>query len=184
MVQHIFKPASLLADYWTLFQKAAQLGPIIDLACGQGRNGLFLAASGIPTVLIDRSSSRLAQARDLARQAGVVADIRQMDLEAAGANPLESLEAGGIMVFRYLHRPLIPAIRKSIRDGGLLMYETFTKDQRRFGKPRNPDHLLESQELKGWFQDWEILHYFEGIKEKPRQAVAQIVCRKTNPDLA
>jgi tellurite methyltransferase len=175
-----YKPASLLADYWPLFQKAGRLGPVIDLACGQGRNGLFLAAKDIPVVLIDRSDVRLAEARHLARQSGVEVDIRRLDLEKAGADPLEGLGAGGVMVFRYLHRPLIPAIRRAIRAGGILMYETFTQDQRRFGKPRNPDHLLKPQELKGWFQDWQILYYFEGFKKKPPRAVAQIVCCKTN----
>lgn len=172
-------PTELLAEYWTLLQKAAQFGPVIDLACGQGRNGVFLAAKGIPVILIDRSDTRLAEARHLAGLAGVAVDIRQLDLEKAGADPLEGFAAGGIMVFRYLHRPLIPAIRRSIRTGGVLIYETFTQDQRRFGKPRNPDYLLQPQELKGWFQDWQILHYFEGLKEHPPRAVAQIVCCKT-----
>lgn len=184
MVHHIFKPAALLAEYWALFKKAARLGPVIDLACGHGRNGLFLAANGIPVVLIDRSDVRLAHARFQARQAGVVADIRRLDLEEAGTDPMADLEAGGILVFRYLHRPLIPAIRRSIRTGGILIYETFTRDQRRLGKPRNDAYLLQPLELKGWFRDWQILHYFEGIKENPPRAVAQIVCRKTKPDVA
>jgi tellurite methyltransferase len=177
--QHILKPASLLNAYWPLFQKAARLGPIVDLACGEGRNGLFLAARGIPVILIDHCSDRLAEARHLAMQAGLAADIRRMDLEASGVNPLEGLAPGGIMVFRYLHRPLVAAIRQSIQTGGVLMYETFTRDQRQFGKPHNPDYLLQPQELKGWFQDWQILHYFEGLIEAPRRAVAQIVCCKT-----
>jgi tellurite methyltransferase len=175
----IIKPASLLAENWQLFRDASRLGPVVDLACGRGGNGLFLAANGIPVILVDRSGDRLADARRLARKAGVEVDIRQWDLERAAGDPLQGLEAGGIMVFRYLHRPLIPAIRRSIRTGGILMYETFTLDQRRFGKPRNPDHLLQPQELKGWFQDWQILHYFEGLKENPLRAVARIVCRKT-----
>ena len=181
MVQPIFKPASLLTEYWPLFQQASRFGPIVDLACGQGRNGLFLAAKGIPVILIDRSSERLDEARHLARQAGLAVDIRQLDLEKAGTDPMEGLAAGGIMVFRYLHRPLIPSIRRSIRIGGVLIYETFTRDQRRFGRPGNPDYLLRPRELSDWFQDWQILHYFEGLKENPPRAVAQIVCRK--PDL-
>jgi hypothetical protein len=58
MSQHsdIIKPASLPAEYWHLSQDAARLGPIIDLACGQGRNGLFLAVNDIPVILIDRSA--------------------------------------------------------------------------------------------------------------------------------
>lgn len=183
MAQHIFKPSSLLAEQWPIFREAARLGPIIDLACGNGRNGLFLAANGIPVVLIDWSEDRLTEARRLARQAGVSAQIRRLDLEKAGTDPLADIGAGGIMVFRYLHRPLIPAIRRSIRRGGILMYETFTRDQRRFGRPRNPDYLLQPEELIGWFRDWEILHYFEGIIEEPPRAVAQIVCRNIGADL-
>jgi tellurite methyltransferase len=93
------EPTELLAEYWTLLQKAAQFGPVIDLACGQGRNGVFLAAKGIPVILIDRSDTRLAEARRLAGQAGVAVDIRRLDLEKAGADPLDGLSAGGIMVF-------------------------------------------------------------------------------------
>jgi tellurite methyltransferase len=181
MGQHQITPAPLLAQYWPLFQESAQLGPVIDLACGLGRNGLFLATRGIPVILIDRSADRLEDARQLARNAGVEADMRPMDLEQENADPLEGLAAGGILVFRYLHRPLIPAIQRSIRAGGILMYETFTRDQQRFGKPRNPDHLLKPLELRGWFQDWEVLHYFEGVKENPPRAVAQIVCRQAGP---
>lgn len=178
MDAHPIRPAPLLAQYWPLFQEAARLGPVIDLACGSGRNGLFLATHGIPVILIDRSAGRLADARLLARQAGVEADIRPVDLEQAQADPLEGLAAGGMLVFRYLHRPLIPVIRRIIRAGGILMYETFTRDQQRFGRPRNPDYLLKPRELGDWFRDWEILHYFEGLKEDPPRAVAQIVCRK------
>jgi tellurite methyltransferase len=180
MKQHPFQPASLLGAYWPLFKKAARLGPILDLACGRGQNGLYLATHGIPVILIDRSPVRLGEAGHLARQADVAVDIRQLDLERAGANPLEGLTAGGIMVFRYLHRPLVAALRQTLQTGGVLMYETFTRDQRQFGRPSNPDHLLQPQELKGWFEDWQILHYFEGLQKDPLRAVAQIVCCKTD----
>jgi len=172
------KPAPLLVEYWPLFQEAARLGPVVDLACGRGHNGLFLAAKGIPVVLIDGSEESLAAARDLAHKAEIQVDIRLLDLEQAEINPLEEINPGGMLVFRYLHRPLIPAIRQSIQSGGVLIYETFTQDQPRFGKPRNPNFLLHPEELKRWFQDWKILHYFEGVKENPSRAIAQIVCRK------
>jgi tellurite methyltransferase len=174
----IRKPAPLLAEYWPLFEEAARLGPAVDLACGRGDNGLFLAAKGIPVILIDGSEDRLATARHFANKSGIRVDIRLLNLEQARVNPLEGITAGGMLVFRYLHRPLIPAIRQSIQAGGVLMYETFTREQSRLGKPRNPDFLLQPGELKLWFQDWNILHYFEGVKEDPRRAIAQIVCRK------
>lgn len=178
------KPAPLLAEYWPLFEEAARLGPVVDLACGRGRNGLFLAAKGIPVVLIDGSEDSLAAARRFAHKAQIQVDIRLLNLEQTRANPLNGLSPGGMLVFRYLHRPLIPAIRQSIQTGGVLIYETFTRDQSGFGRPRNPDFLLQPEELKQWFQDWKILHYFEGVKENPRRAIAQIVCRKKVPSAA
>ena len=95
-----------------------------------------------------------------------------------GVNPLYQDLFCGIIVFRYLHRPLIPCIRKALIGGGILIYETFTIEQARFGKPRNPDFLLEPGELKGWFKDWDLIYYSEGIEQDPDRAVARIVCRK------
>ena len=101
-----------------------------------------------------------------------------MDLEQDDA-PIPAEETyGAILVFRYLHRPLLPRIREALKPGGVLIYETFTRDQARFGKPKNPDFLLKKGELRQWFEDWEHLHYFEGIKTGPDRAVAQLVCRK------
>ncbi len=44
--------------------------------------------------------------------------------------------------------------------------------------PHNPDFLLKPGELSGWFKDWQVIHYFEGLLENPQRAMAQIVCRK------
>jgi tellurite methyltransferase len=101
-----------------------------------------------------------------------------VDLEKEGENPLPEDAFQGIVLFRYLHRPLIDCIKKAIKKGGIVIYETFTVDQPKFGKPYNPDFLLKRGELSGWFADWDILHYFEGIMSTPERAVAQIVCRK------
>jgi tellurite methyltransferase len=102
-----------------------------------------------------------------------------VDLEREGIDPLPQDSYGGILVFRYLHRPLIPSIRKALGKGGILIYETFTVEQPKFAKPHNPDFLLKPGELHHWFEDWDIIHAFEGIKDDPKRAVAQIVCRKT-----
>lgn len=172
------KPALLLRQHWKLFAESGLREPVMDLACGDGHNGIFLAGRGIPVVLIDRSTSRLHEARNTARKAGISIDIRQMDLERENTDPLSAFSLAGVIVFRYLHRPLIPTIREIIKAGGILIYETFTVAQRKYGRPRNPDHLLKSGELRDWFSDWEVLHDFEGEKVDPQRAVAQLVCRK------
>ncbi len=171
-------PDDLLSRFSHLFSPAAIPGPVLDLACGGGHNGIFLAASGLDVVLADRSEDALAAAERAAQKAGVQPKLWRVDLEREGANPLQANAYGAVVVFRYLHRLLIPCIRKALRSGGLLVYETFTEDQIRFGRPRNPAHLLKPGELAGWFADWEMMYAFEGIAENPDRAVSRIVCRK------
>ncbi len=171
------KPNPLLVEYSSLLKEQALEGPILDLACGNGKNGLFLAGLKLPVILADRSGEALKEAQKAAEEEGLEARFWEVDLET-GRNPLKEEHYRAIMVFRYLHRPLIPCLRKGIRKGGILIYETFTIEQPKYGHPHNPDYLLKPGELAGWFKDWQTIHYFEGLLENPRRVVAQIVCRK------
>jgi SAM-dependent methyltransferase len=170
-------PDRLLKDHLDLLKRNVG-GPVMDLACGNGHNGLFLARQGLTVILVDRSEEVLREAELEAARLHLAVEIRHTDLETMGTNPLEQDSPAAILVFRYLHRPLFPCIRKSLRHGGLLIYETFTSAQATFGKPRNPAHLLKPGELLESFRDWEVIHYFEGLAENPRRAIAQLICRK------
>jgi len=171
-------PDELLTQYSYLFSDDLKDHPILDLASGDGHNGIFLASKGFSVVLADRSEEALSLASLKAQAAGVTAQFWQVDLEQEGVNSLKGLTFSAVLVFRYLHRPLIPCIRKSLKQGGILMYETFTTKQARFGKPKNPDHLLKAGELLSWFHDWEVIYTFEGIIGIPPKAIARLVCRK------
>ena len=170
--------AGLLNDFLYLFRNALIEGPVLDLACGDGQNGLAVAALGYQVIGMDVSPRALDRARKAAAEAEIRAEYLQTDLEAEGVNPLPEDAYGAVLVFRYLHRPLMPCIRKALKPGGVLIYETFTTEQRRYGKPKNPDFLLRPGELRAWFADWEILHDFEGILPDPERAAAQLVARK------
>ncbi len=171
-------PADLLADHIGLFTDRPLEGPVLDLASGDCRNGIFLARHNLKVVCCDVSPDALARGRRQAAQEGVPIDTWQVDLEGRGENPFPEESYGGIVVFRYLHRPLISCIKKALRSEGILLYETYTTEQPQFGKPTNPAFLLQPGELRDWFAAWDVLHYFEGIRYDPPRAVAQIVCRK------
>ncbi len=174
----MLSPTPLLPEYLHLFTDADLPGPVLDLACAECHNGILGAQMGFEVVCCDRASERLDEAKRVAEEYGVKISTWEVDLEARDVNPLPEEHYGAILVFRYLHRPLIPFIKKALRPGGLLFYETFTTVQPRFGRPHNPAFLLQEGELLGWFADWKVIHYFEGVKENPTRAVAQIVCRK------
>jgi tellurite methyltransferase len=175
-------PDALVVTFSDLIIAERPDGPVLDLASGDGHNGLFLAAKGLPVTLADRSEESLGKAKEAADGIQGNVTIWKIDLERAGENPLKEDEYSAILVFRYLHRPLMPCIRNALRTGGFLVYHTYTLDQAKFGKPRNPDFLLEPGELMEWFKDWHILHHFEGVQDGPRRAIAEIVCRKPATD--
>lgn len=171
-------PDPLLRRYARLIEESPVEGPVLDLACGDGHNGLYLAERGLPVILADISPRFLKEAEEKARNKGLTVRLWEVDLERGG-NPLEEDYYRAILVFRYLHRPLIPFIKRGIRKGGFLLYETFTDEKMGEGPPRNPDHLLRRGELAGWFSDWTILHYHEGLVEDPDRTMAQLVAQKS-----
>ena len=148
------RPAQLLVDYWSQFEKSRLGGPILDLACGDGHNGIFLATKDLPVICCDVSEQALSRVEKLAAESRVKVGLWQLDLEVEEINPLPEDSYGGILVFRYLHRPLIPCIKKALKKEGILIYETFTIEQPKFGKPHNPKFLLKPGELLDWFKGW------------------------------
>jgi tellurite methyltransferase len=171
------QPSRFLMAYAHLLLENPLPGPVMDLACGDGRNGLFLAKRGLPVIFCDRSESALGEVKQTASRLGLSVETWQRDLETE-MKGLPENRFGAVLVFRYLHRPLIPEIKASLKENGLLIYETYTVNQPRFGHPRNPDYLLRPGELLKWFSSWQLIHYFEGVKQDPDRAVASIVCRK------
>ena len=177
-------PASpFLLGHLDRVREASQHGPVADLACGRGRNALALAERGVPAIGVDRNAGFLAELR-AADSAGRVALVRA-DLEnEAGALPLRAGSCGAVLVFRYLHRPLAPAIEAALAPGGWLLYETFTTAQRAHGwGPTRDAFLLQPGELPTLFPGLEVGEYREGDVPSPGdderpEAVAQLLARR------
>lgn len=172
------KPQEVLLDHLELLTNLDRSLPVLDLACGTGRNGLILAQLGIPVVFADRSAAAMEVIKQRLDRDKLPGRLWQVDLELPDTDPLSGQTFSAIIVFRYLHRPLFPALLNAVTPGGLVVYETFTAENRRFGRPDNPDFLLLPGELKTLFRNWEIIFDDECILSKPDRAVARIVARK------
>ncbi len=81
-----------------------------------------------------------------------------------------------VLVFNYLHRPLMPAIRAAVKPGGRIVYETFTARQAERGHPKNPAFLLNDGELPALMGPFAILRSREG--EFDGRFVASIVAER------
>jgi 2-polyprenyl-3-methyl-5-hydroxy-6-metoxy-1,4-benzoquinol methylase len=152
-------PASFLrqvfeTDVWQLPR-----GRALDIACGQGRNSLYLAERGFEVVAMDISAVALNEARKRAELKQLRIDWRQADLEAVR---FDEAAYDFIVNFNYLQRSLIPHIKRAIKSGGHVVFETYLIDQIAIGHPKNPDYLLRHNELLEHFREFRILCYREG----------------------
>jgi len=170
------KASELLMRWRGALLQAAVWGPVLDVACGDGRNGMYLAGFGARVVLVDKSMLALKSLEEAGRPDNV--RFMQLDLETPEPPAFEAQAYGAVMIFRYLHRPLMGVLRDCLAPGGIFIYETFLEGQEAYGKPRNPDHLLGRGELAAWFEGWEVLEHYEGFLDDPPRVMGRIVCRK------
>jgi hypothetical protein len=178
---HVPDPPSPFVDHWIHKLSSQVRGPrrALDLAMGRGRHALPLAASGFRTFGVDVEHGVLLDALRQARQRGLTLRAWCADLTMP-ALPPEWFDV--IVVVRYLHRDLCPALVEALAPGGFLLYETFTERQK--GRPRgpqSPDHLLNVGELRALFADLDEVFY-EELTDPAEDALARLAARKrSNP---
>ncbi|MEZ4241757.1 MAG: class I SAM-dependent methyltransferase [Myxococcota bacterium] len=124
-------------------------GTALDLACGTGEAAVWLAERGLDVTAVDISDVALDKARARAEAEGVHVDWVAGDLD--GWEPGERAW-DVVLCLRFLDRALVPAIRRAVAPGGLLVTEVLTEAvSRRFGAA--PGELLRA------YVDWEVLRY-------------------------
>ena len=84
-----------------------------------------------------------------------------------------------VIVANYLYRPRLDDLFGLVRPGGYLAYETFATGNEAFGRPSNPDFLLQNGELAARLpDDFTILDYFHGRIDQPKPAIIQRLAAK------
>jgi len=165
------EPASFVRELLPLLPK----GPALDLACGIGRHTLLLASrhqhvtavDGSPVALeiLERRAHdghhpvrRLHDSSHIGVSKGGIT-LTCADLEEATL-PVETFAL--ILCVHYLQRSLFPQIERALAPGGMLLFETYTRDQLAFGGgPKNPEFLLTPGELRHAFPSLRLIFYRE-----------------------
>lgn len=144
---------------------------VLDLACGHGRHARHFAAAGCRVTAVDRDAGALAALAEVPGVATVCADLE-------GAPwPFAAHEFDAVVVTNYLYRPQFPFIAAALREGGVLLFETFMAGHERFGKPSNPAFLLRPGELLEAFAGPLTVAGFEqGLVGRPPRAAVQRLC--------
>jgi SAM-dependent methyltransferase len=158
-------------------ETAEKLAPAIaiDLACGAGRNALYLAERGWTVTAIDGSLTAIELLRK--RSAARRLDVQTQVADLTAPNFMLPPEAFDLVVIAYyLQRNLFAAVKAATRPNGVLVAiahtpepgETWSEKRARPG------------ELRGFFAGWDILWDYEGPSRDPahRRPVAEIVARR------
>ncbi len=173
-IRHVTKPMKhTVSPILEKYIKHAKVGKALDLACGTGRNTHYLANLGFTVDAVDLSDYALGQIKDALNITKIEVDLDEYDL---GKNRYDL-----ILNTNYLNRRLMAQMIDSLKDGGLIIFETFIEAHE---KPEqgsmNPDYLLEKNELLHAFIDLDIIYYEEsngvnlrGEKNKTASLVAK-----------
>ncbi len=155
---HSVRPADWLVRHRLFYRP----GRALDLACGRGRNAVYLAREGFRVEAWDRDAQALEELRSITESLGLTAiTTRPVDLEQAPEIPPASFDL--ITVFYYLQRDLASQIVRALKPGGILVYETFLIDNHeRFNHPRRREFCLNHNELLSLFGGLRVLAYREG----------------------
>jgi SAM-dependent methyltransferase len=168
---HYSDPANISLDSAPLLVQVADLvqpGRALDLACGPGRNALYLAGLGWSVTAVDASPVAIAYLR---RQKSTV-DARLADLQS-GEFPIESGAYDLICDFYYLQRDLFPQIREGVRPGGIFTGAIHLHEAGCIGA-----FSLEPGELRREFAGWKVLYYSEAEEPGRTRRSASIIAHR------
>jgi SAM-dependent methyltransferase len=131
-------------------------GDAVDLACGLGGSAVFLARHGLRTRAWDLSPVAVETLQRVAGDLPLQAEARDITLRPPQAGRFDVICVG-----HFLDRELCPRIAAALRPGGLLFYQTFTRERVDDSGPGSERFRLERNELLRLFPDLIVRFYRE-----------------------
>jgi tellurite methyltransferase len=177
-------PAAWLVEHRALLaglRTEGRMPRALDVACGDGRNARWLAELGFEVDAVDVSDVAIGALRVAAQKRELAIEARVLDLEQ------EALTVGEhdvVVCMHFLQRTVFGSLQAALRPGGILLYETFTRDHiDLLGNAFNRAFVLERNELLHAFSGLYVRHYREGVIERGEHssAVASLVAQQPVP---
>lgn len=139
-------------------------GEALDYACGLGGNAILLESIGYQVSAWDKSSVAVFKLNAYAKNNDLNIDAECIDLEAQQPDSKDKFDI--IVVSYFLHRATINRLYSLLKDGGLLLYQTFSGRQINGCGPSRDEFRLRRGELLELFSSMELLYYREDTDEE------------------
>ena len=148
-------PAKVLADGSHLLPSS---GKALDLACGAGKNAIFLAKQGLNVDAFDNASVIIRKLSQYAKQHDLKLNAQVFDIEK---NILPPNTYDVIIVSYFLERDIFPSLLNALRADGLLFYQTWSQEKVSTQGPSSTRFRLAKGELLQLCNGLDLLLYRE-----------------------
>ena len=174
---------------WEMRHHLPTTGRALDLATGEGRNGIFLAQHGLQTLGVDLSAVGLAKAQKLAAEKGVQFETQLVDIAAMSlpANHYDVISS----VFCHFTEPqrseIYQRVINSLAPNGLFIGVFYHPEQTQFGTggPSDPAMLGTLEEMQHALMglEWVVAEHiqrevYEGERHNGMSALVRLLGRK------
>jgi len=148
----------------------------LDIACGEGRNSVFLAKNGFEVTAVDISDVGLGKAAKRAEMEAVAINFQHADLDSYRFTENFDL----IINFNFLLRDLIPKAVQALTPGGVLIIDTILESPQLLATHNHPDYFLRRGELQRICKELpgKVLLYEEQAEDQ--MPTARVLFRKTD----
>ena len=177
-------PSALVVEWLPRLEIRSAKPRAADIACGAGRNALYLARQGFEVDAIDISDvalERLAAAA-AAEKLAITCIVADLENPTRLPNTLSEAECYDLVILvRYTNLPLIETLARVLKPGGYLIVEEHLQTEADVVGPSNPRFRVAPGALRKAVAPLEIVEDREGIVEEVDgriAALAQVIARK------
>lgn len=157
-----YQPRKKPADLLTKWIDRLPAGKALDLACGSGRNSLFLAEKGYKVTAIDISPAAIKMAQEQALQKRLKINWIVADLDKYVIRGKYDV----ILSFFYVNKKMVSDITKSLNAGGILIFQSHMVPPVPSEEPHKDRFRFKPGELRLLFKGLKVLDYEEGQLEE------------------
>lgn len=167
------KPSRFLAERIEEVKRLCPGRKALDIACGEGRNSIFLARQGFSVTGLDISPVGIEKARQWAAREGLDCEFRLVNLEEYSFTETFDL----IINFNFLLRDLIPQEVAALTPGGVILFDTILESPTA-PVPHRKDFLLQPGELARLFAPYSGTILFCGEYPDSATPTAKLIYRR------
>jgi SAM-dependent methyltransferase len=178
-----FHPSPLVSRFASRLAQTSFGKPIIDVACGAGRNAFVLSQLGCSVTCLDKDLTSIRREQDRLqdtsfKEASSRLEVHQMDLRS-DPWPFPEAAVGGIINVHFLLPSLFPFFESSLAEQAYLLLETVP------GHGGNYLELPEAGLLRAAFEKSFVFEFYRERPAGPRslqRVTVQLLARRNRAE--